>query len=121
MPAASPAFARVEIRAMVSGTIMKREYAEGARVKQGDTLFRIDPRPYQAVFDRANAQLAQAKATALQAEENFNRIQELSDQAGRDAEAARRRTRRPRPGARRDPVGRRPTSRTPGSISNSRW
>jgi membrane fusion protein (multidrug efflux system) len=70
-------FRTVEIRAMVSGTIMKREYAEGARVKQGETLFRIDPRPYQAVLDRANAQLAQAKATAVQAEENFNRIQEL--------------------------------------------
>ncbi len=72
-------FRTVEIRAMVSGTIMKREYAEGARVKQGDTLFRIDPRPYQAVYDRANAQLAQARATALQAEENFNRIQELAN------------------------------------------
>lgn len=72
-------FRTVEIRAMVSGTIMKREYAEGARVRQGDTLFRIDSRPYQAVFDRANAQLAQAKATSLQAEENFNRIQELAN------------------------------------------
>jgi membrane fusion protein (multidrug efflux system) len=72
-------FRTVEIRAMVSGTLMKREFAEGARVKQGDTLFRIDPRPYQAVLDRANAQLANAKATSLQAEENFNRIQELSN------------------------------------------
>ena len=72
-------FRTVEIRSMVSGTIMKRDYAEGARVKQGDTLFRIDPRPYQAVLDRANAQLAQAKATSFQAEENFNRIQELSN------------------------------------------
>ena len=70
-------FRTVEIRAMVSGTLMKREFAEGARVKQGEALFRIDPRPYQAVLDRANAQLAQAKATSFQAEENFNRIQEL--------------------------------------------
>jgi membrane fusion protein (multidrug efflux system) len=71
-------FRTVEIRSMVSGTIMKREYEEGARVKQGDTLFRIDPRPYQAAYDRAVAQLAQAKATAFQTEENFNRIQELT-------------------------------------------
>src|SRR5215207_8574479 len=71
-------FRSVEIRAMVSGTLMKREFAEGAVVKQGVTLFRIDPRPYQAVFDRANAQLAQAQATSLQAEENFKRIQELA-------------------------------------------
>lgn len=72
-------FRTVEVRAQVSGVILKREYAEGARVKQGETLFRIDPRPYQAAFDRANAQLAQAKATAVQTEENFNRIQELSN------------------------------------------
>jgi membrane fusion protein, multidrug efflux system len=72
-------FRTVEIRAMVSGTIMKREYQEGARVKQGDTLFRIDPRPYQATSDRAAAQLAQAKATAHQNAENFNRIQELAN------------------------------------------
>ena len=71
-------FRSVEIRSMVSGTIMKREYDEGARVKQGDTLFRIDPRPYQATLDRATAQLAQAKATVFQTEENFNRIQELN-------------------------------------------
>lgn len=70
-------FRAVEIRSMVSGTIMKREYEEGARVKQGDTLFRIDPRPYQAAYDRAVAQLAQAKASVFQTEENFNRIQEL--------------------------------------------
>ena len=71
-------FRTVEIRSMVSGTIMKREFSEGARVKQGETLFRIDPRPYQAVYDRAVAQLAQAKATSVQAEENFRRIQELA-------------------------------------------
>lgn len=71
-------FRSVEIRSMVSGTIMERAYAEGARVKQGDVLFRIDPRPYQAVYDRAVAQLAQAKATVFQTEENFNRIQELA-------------------------------------------
>lgn len=71
-------FRTVEIRSMVSGTIMKREYAEGARVKQDDVLFRIDQRPYQAAFDRANALLAQAKATSQQAEENFKRIDELN-------------------------------------------
>lgn len=78
-PARIAGFRSVEIRSMVSGTIMKRDYEEGARVKQGDTLFRIDPRPYQATYDRATAQLANAKATTLQAEENFNRIQELSN------------------------------------------
>lgn len=71
-------FRIVEVRPQISGTILKREYVEGSTVKQGDVLFRIDPRTYQAALDRANAQLAQAEATSLQAEENFNRIDELA-------------------------------------------
>ena len=58
-------FRTVEIRSQVNGIILKREFKEGAWVKQGDVLFRIDPRTYQATLDRANAQLAQAQATAL--------------------------------------------------------
>jgi membrane fusion protein (multidrug efflux system) len=71
-------FRIVEIRAQVSGIILKREFVEGAKVKQGDVLFRIDPRPYQATLDRASAQLAQAQATLTQTEENYRRIEELS-------------------------------------------
>lgn len=71
-------FRNVEIRAQVGGIILKREFMEGATVKQGDVLFRIDPRSYQAALDRANAQLSQAQATQTQAEENFRRIEELS-------------------------------------------
>ena len=71
-------FRIVEVRPQISGTILKREYIEGSQVKQGDVLFRIDPRTYQSALDRANAQLAQAEATSVQAEENFNRIDELA-------------------------------------------
>src|SRR4051812_19289407 len=71
-------FRNVEIRPQVSGTILKREFIEGAKVKQGDVLFRIDPRTYQAALDRATAQLGQLQATLVQAEENFKRVQELS-------------------------------------------
>ncbi len=71
-------FRSVEIRAQVGGIILKREFMEGATVKQGDVLFRIDPRSYQAALDRANAQLSQAQATQTQAEENFRRIEDLS-------------------------------------------
>ncbi|MFL6819677.1 MAG: efflux RND transporter periplasmic adaptor subunit [Bradyrhizobium sp.] len=70
-------FRNVEVRPQVGGLILKREYAEGAKVKQNDVLFRLDERPYQAALDRANAQLAQAQATANQAEENFRRVEEL--------------------------------------------
>src|ERR1043165_7634532 len=58
----------VEVRPQVSGIVLKREFNEGDRVKQGDVLFRIDPRPYQAALDRVNAQLSQARATATQTE-----------------------------------------------------
>ena len=71
-------FRIVEIRAQVSGIILKREFTEGQKVKQGDVLFRIDPRTYQAVLDRANAQLAQTQATLVQANEQFERIEELT-------------------------------------------
>ena len=71
-------FRNVEIRAQVGGIILKREFVEGAIVKQGDVLFRIDPRSYQAALDRANAHLSQTQATLTQTEENHRRIEELS-------------------------------------------
>jgi membrane fusion protein (multidrug efflux system) len=95
-------FRNVEIRPQVSGTILKREFIEGAKVKQGDVLFRINPRTYQAALDRATAQLGQLQATSVQAEENFNRIQELSQKQVatakqlEDAQAARDLARRRR-------------------------
>ena len=85
----------VEVRPQVSGIILKREFNEGDRVKQGDVLFRIDPRPYQAALDRVAAQLTQARATATQNEENYKRIEELIGRAVatqkqmEDAQAAR--------------------------------
>src|SRR5271155_2970417 len=54
----------VEIRPRVSGYIDKVAFKEGALVKQGDLLFIIDPRPYQAEYDRAAADLKRYK-TAL--------------------------------------------------------
>jgi membrane fusion protein (multidrug efflux system) len=59
-------FRVVEIRAQVGGILLKREYTDGSRVKQGEVLFRIDPRGYEATVSRAEAQVAQAQATATQ-------------------------------------------------------
>jgi membrane fusion protein, multidrug efflux system len=87
-------FRNVEIRAQVSGILLKREFSEGARVKQGDVLFRIDPKPYEVALDRAKAQLAQAVATLRQATENWKRTDELvqrgvsTEKAHDDARAA---------------------------------
>ncbi|MCA0318803.1 MAG: efflux RND transporter periplasmic adaptor subunit [Proteobacteria bacterium] len=71
-------FRVVEVRAQVGGILLKREYAEGAVVKVGDVLFRIDPRPYEATLARANAQVAQAQAALKLAEENFGRAEQLN-------------------------------------------
>src|SRR4029077_11597707 len=51
-----------DVRGQVTGYLMKQAYQEGAFVKQGQLLFQIDPRPFQAALDQAEGQLAQAKA-----------------------------------------------------------
>ncbi|MGH8446833.1 MAG: efflux RND transporter periplasmic adaptor subunit [Solimonas sp.] len=53
---------RVDLRPRVTGYIDRVAYTEGALVKKGDLLFQIDPRPYQALLDQAEAELARAVA-----------------------------------------------------------
>ncbi len=50
------------IRAQVTGYLIAQDYREGDTVKQGDLLFEIDPRPFQAVLDQASGLLAEAEA-----------------------------------------------------------
>jgi RND family efflux transporter MFP subunit len=57
-----------DVRAEVTGYLLKQGYQEGAFVKQGQLLFQIDPRPFQAALDQAQGQLAQAKASLANAE-----------------------------------------------------
>lgn len=52
----------VTITPQVAGSITERDFVDGADLKKGQVLFKIDPRPYQAALDSARAQLAQAKA-----------------------------------------------------------
>jgi membrane fusion protein (multidrug efflux system) len=56
-----------DVRAQVAGYILKQGYQEGAFVKQGQLLFEIDPRPFQAALDQTQGQLAQAKAALANA------------------------------------------------------
>jgi membrane fusion protein, multidrug efflux system len=51
------------ISAQVTGYLVSREYTEGTAVTNGQVLFRIDPKPFQAELDKAQSQLAQAQAT----------------------------------------------------------
>ncbi|MBV9745324.1 MAG: efflux RND transporter periplasmic adaptor subunit [Acidobacteriia bacterium] len=57
-----------DIKAQVTGYLIKQAYTEGTFVKAGDLLFQIDPRPFQAVLDSAQAQLAQAQGQLAQAQ-----------------------------------------------------
>jgi len=56
------------IKAEVTGYLLRQDYAEGSFVRQGQLLFEIDPRPFQAAADQAAGQLAQAKAQLAQSQ-----------------------------------------------------
>ncbi|MCM1300395.1 MAG: efflux RND transporter periplasmic adaptor subunit [Alistipes senegalensis] len=67
----------VEIRARVEGYLEKMLFAEGTYVKRGQSLFVIDPKLYRARVNRAKASLNKAKAQALKAQRDLNRIRPL--------------------------------------------
>ncbi|MFM0484795.1 efflux RND transporter periplasmic adaptor subunit [Paraburkholderia strydomiana] len=68
---------RVQVRPQVSGKIVAVNFKDGAMVKKGDTLFIIDPRPYQAAVDGAAASLAAAKARVAYTSADWTRAQRL--------------------------------------------
>lgn len=82
----------VEIRPRVSGQIDRVAFTEGALVKQGDVLFQIDPRPFQAEVRRLQAQLQQARATATRSANEAQRGQRLLASNAISAELADNRT-----------------------------
>jgi membrane fusion protein, multidrug efflux system len=55
-------YPNAQIRAQVTGYLLKQNYREGSRVKKGDLLFEIDPRPFQAALDQALGKQAQDQA-----------------------------------------------------------
>ena len=70
---------RVEIRSRVSGAIQEVHFREGALVKQGDLLIRIDPALYAAEVARAEGQVAAARARVVMTKSDLERGQQLSD------------------------------------------
>ncbi len=66
-----------DVRARVPGILLKRLYKEGTEVKEGQSLFQIDPAPLQATLDAALAAEAQAAATATNAHVAAQRDREL--------------------------------------------
>ena len=67
----------VEVRPRVSGLVSAVRFSEGAMVRQGDLLFQIDPRPFQAEVDRLQAELDRARATVRRANSELERAERL--------------------------------------------
>jgi multidrug efflux system membrane fusion protein len=92
---------RVDVRSRVAGAVLAAHFREGALVKQGDLLITIDPAPYAAEVERAEAQVASAQARAAFTRSEQERARRLWDDkaiaqreldervnAGREAEAS---------------------------------
>jgi membrane fusion protein (multidrug efflux system) len=75
-------YPNAQIRAEVSGYLLRQDYVEGSKVKLGELLFEIDPRPFQAALDAALAKLAQDQALLGKTELDVKRFTPLAkDQA----------------------------------------
>lgn len=61
-------YSNADVRAQVSGYLLRQGYQEGAFVRKGQLLFEIDPRPSRAALDQAQGQLAQARAMLANAQ-----------------------------------------------------
>lgn len=72
----------VELRARVSGYLQQVPFKEGALVKKGDVLFKIDPRPYKAIYDNALAQIKIHEAQHKKAIADNARAREISKTPG---------------------------------------
>jgi len=66
-----------EVRARVAGIVLSRNFEEGADVKAGDVLFRIDPAPFKAALSRAQGELAKADAALSDAQAVLRRYTPL--------------------------------------------
>jgi len=75
------ATAAVDIRARVSGYLQSVNFADGAMVEEGDVLFVVDPRPYEAAVDQAKADLARAQASLDLATSQLDRAETLVDRS----------------------------------------
>jgi multidrug efflux system membrane fusion protein len=67
------AFNQVNLEARIQGFLTSIDYVDGAAVKQGDTLFVIEPAPYQAALQQAQATMQATQAQLIQAEAEYKR------------------------------------------------
>lgn len=79
LPGRVEAARSAQVRARVTGIVQKRLFREGSDVKAGQALFQIDPAPYQAALDSAQATLAKANANLSQATALATRFKPLRE------------------------------------------
>lgn len=77
LPGRTSAFRVAEVRPQVSGIILKRNFVEGSDIQAGVSLYQIDPATYQAAYESAKGDLAQAEASANIARVTLNRYKKL--------------------------------------------
>jgi membrane fusion protein (multidrug efflux system) len=94
LPGRTSPYLVAELRPQVTGIVKERLFKEGSEVRAGQVLYRIDPAPYQAVYDSARANLARAEANLDAARLKAGRyadlvkIEAVSSQANDEAQAA---------------------------------
>ncbi|MBW0450293.1 efflux RND transporter periplasmic adaptor subunit [bacterium M00.F.Ca.ET.228.01.1.1] len=77
LPGRTSAFLVAQVRARVDGIVLRREFTEGAQVKAGQRLYKIDPAPYIAALNNAKATLAKAQANLASTTAQANRFKVL--------------------------------------------
>src|SRR4051812_47503738 len=77
LPGRTEASRIAQVRARTAGIVLQRVFKEGGDVKAGEVLFRIDPAPFQASFDSAQAAVAKAEANLAQASLKLKRYKPL--------------------------------------------
>jgi membrane fusion protein, multidrug efflux system len=79
LPARTTAFRVAEVRPQVNGVILKRLFVEGSQVQAGQQLYQIDPAPFQASYESAQASLQHAQAAATSSRLLAQRYKPLSE------------------------------------------
>jgi membrane fusion protein (multidrug efflux system) len=77
LPGRTSAYLMAEVHPQVNGIVQKRHFTEGSDVKEGELLYQIDPRPYQAAYDTAAAALARGEANLPAMRKRAERFKEL--------------------------------------------
>lgn len=78
LPGRVHAVRTAQVQARVAGIIKKRLFTEGAEVKEGDVLFLIDPAPFEADLERANAEVKRTEAMAADAKSMLDRLRPMA-------------------------------------------